>query len=50
MIKKINLPSAKNLFDDNYVLAPIDVQESGEKVGLENQNGAEWMTKYCEKH
>ena len=46
MDKKMNLPSTKNLFDDNYVLAPIDVQERAEKVNLENPNGAEWMTKY----
>jgi thioredoxin-related protein len=46
MDKKMNLPSTKNLFDDNYVVAPIDVQERGEKVKLENPNGAEWMTKY----
>ncbi|WP_417430234.1 thioredoxin family protein [Halpernia sp.] len=46
MDKKMNLPSTKNLFDDNYVLASLDVLENGEKVKLENPNGREWMAKY----
>ncbi|SEF51872.1 Thioredoxin-like [Halpernia humi] len=46
MDKKMNLPSTKNLFDENYVLASLDVLENGEKVKLENPNGREWMAKY----
>lgn len=46
MDKKMNLPSTKNLFDDNYVLASLDVLENGEKEKLENPNGEEWMAKY----
>lgn len=46
MDKKMNLPETKNLFDSNYVLASLDVQERGEKVKLENPNGEEWMAKY----
>ena len=46
MDKKMNVATTKNLFDDNYVLASIDVQEHGEKVKLGNPNGEEWMAKY----
>lgn len=46
MDKKMNLPSTKNLFDSNYVLASLDVQERGEKEKLENPNGEDWMAKY----
>ena len=46
MDKKMNLPSTKDLFESNYVLASLDVQESGEKQKLENPNGEEWMAKY----
>jgi len=42
----MNLPSTKDLFESNYVLASLDVQESGEKQKLENPNGEEWMAKY----
>lgn len=46
MEKKMNLPETKALFDANYVLAPIDVLERGEKEKIENPNGEEWMAKY----
>jgi thioredoxin-related protein len=46
MDKKMNLPSTKNLFEDNYVVAALDVQEHGKKEKLENPNGEIWMAKY----
>ena len=46
MDKKMNLPETKELFDNNYVLASLEVQERGEKEKLENPNGEEWMSKY----
>ncbi|QDP84589.1 DUF255 domain-containing protein [Chryseobacterium sp. SNU WT5] len=46
MEKKMTLPETQKLFNDNYVLASLDVLERGEKEKLENPNGEEWMAKY----
>ena len=50
MEKKMNVPATKSLFDDNYVLASLDVQERSEKEKLENPGGEEWMDKYGGKN
>ena len=50
MEKKMNVPDTKSLFDDNYVLASLDVQERSEKEKLENPGGEEWMDKYGGKN
>ena len=46
MEKKMNRDETKELFDKNYVLASLDVQERGEKKKLQNPGGEEMMAKY----
>lgn len=46
MDKKMNLPETKNLFENNYVFASLDVLERGEKEKLENPNGEKMMAEY----
>lgn len=46
MEKKMNTEATKELFDRNYVIAPIDVQERGDKEKLENPGGEEIMAKF----
>lgn len=42
----MNSPACKKLFNDNYVIAHIDVQETGVKKNLENPGGVELLNKY----
>ena len=46
MDKNMNAESTKKLFDQNYVLASLDVQERGDKKKLENPDGEQFMAKY----
>lgn len=46
MEKKMNMDSTKELFEQNYVFASLDVQERGDKKKLQNPNGEEYMAKY----
>ncbi|MBV8251090.1 MAG: thioredoxin family protein [Chitinophaga sp.] len=42
----MNDPSIRHLFDKNYVIRHITVQERGEKVANENPGGMELLTQY----
>lgn len=46
MEKKMNTDATKELFNKNYIIAPIDVQERGEKEKLENPGGEDLMNKF----
>lgn len=46
MEKKMSSDNTKELFDKNYVLASLDVQERGDKKRLQNLGGEEIMAKY----
>lgn len=46
MEKKMNMDSTKELFDKNYIVASLVVQERGDKKKLQNPNGEGFMAKY----
>ena len=46
MEKKMQQKGIKEMFDDNYVIVPIDVQEKGEKRKLETPGGNDILAKY----
>lgn len=46
MEASINDPACSKFFDDNYVVAYLDVQENGDKKSLENPGGFDLMKKY----
>jgi thiol-disulfide isomerase/thioredoxin len=46
MEASMNEPTLKKFFDDNYVVALLDVQESKGKEYLENPGSLAFMTKY----
>lgn len=46
MDKSINDPVCKKFFDDNYVIAHLVVDESKDKIALENAGAAEFRAKY----
>ncbi|RNA61764.1 thioredoxin family protein [Chryseobacterium nematophagum] len=46
MENNMNLPEVKPIFDKNFVIAYIDVQEIGDKKNLENPGGQEMITQY----
>src|SRR5437868_14233108 len=46
MDSSMNDNSCKNFFDDNYVVAHLDVMESPEKKDLENPAAMELLTRY----
>jgi thioredoxin-related protein len=46
MEASINDPELKKMFEDNYVLAYLDVMEQPNKKDLENPGALELMTKY----
>ncbi|MFC6268986.1 thioredoxin family protein [Frigoriflavimonas asaccharolytica] len=45
MEKKMDTESIKNFFDENYVVASLDVLEKGDKKKLENPGGQNYMEK-----
>jgi thiol-disulfide isomerase/thioredoxin len=45
MEASLNDPLVKKMFDDNYVIATLDVQEQPEKKHLENPGGTDVMVK-----
>lgn len=42
-------PTCKKFFDDNYVVAHLDVMEEPAKVNLENPGGMKVMKKICRR-
>jgi hypothetical protein len=47
MDASLNDPICKKMFDDNYVIAHLDVMEQPQKVDLENPGAMKVMTKYA---
>jgi len=46
MDASLNDPACKKMFDDNYVIAHLDVMEQPQKVNLENPGSMAVMTQY----